>query len=127
MDIKSINPVKPPEIKPAEPEIRARKETNGQQDGLKIVEASQKKNGPKHGETGQLTRHLEQIARAVDEFLKTTGWNLKLKVNGKTDRIIAQIVSEEEGKVIKQIPSEELMELYAKMEEMVGKLVNDKA
>lgn len=126
MDIKSINPSKLSEIKQADISQRSQKESSGQRNGLQINELHQNENGNNNGSGGRLTEHLEQVAKAVDEFLKTTGWNLKLKVNGKTDRVVAMIVSEEEGKVIKQIPSEELMALYAKMEEMVGKLVNDK-
>ncbi|MDY6823438.1 MAG: flagellar protein FlaG [Thermodesulfobacteriota bacterium] len=129
MDIKSINSSNLAEIKHGEPAIRPQKESGNRQSSLKINEVNQKdKTGKpgKQGEDPKLTQHLEQIAKAVDEFLKTTGWNLKLKVNGDTDRVVALIVSEEKGEVIKQIPSEELLELYAKMEEMVGKLVNDK-
>ena len=40
---------------------------------------------------------------------------------------MVKVISEEDGKVIREIPPKELLDLAAKMEEMTGALLNENA
>ena len=52
--------------------------------------------------------------------------HLQLAVDDSTDRVIGRIVDLESGEVVKQIPSDEMLQLIAKTKELFGQLVNEK-
>jgi len=63
---------------------------------------------------------LEMIAEAIENFIRSIQRELRIKVHNDTGRLMVQVISAEDGKVIREIPPEELLNLAAKMEEMVG-------
>ena len=63
---------------------------------------------------------LEMIAEATENFIRSIQRDLRIKVHNDTGRLMVQVISAEDGKVIREIPPEELLNLAAKMEEMVG-------
>jgi len=63
---------------------------------------------------------LEMIAEATENFIRSIQRELRIKVHNDTGRLMVQVISAEDGKVIREIPPEELLNLAAKMEEMVG-------
>ena len=70
---------------------------------------------------------IERIAQAMDSYMQSIQKNLKIGIHQATGKIIVKVVSETDGKIIREIPSEELLDLAAKVEEMMGVLVNEKA
>ncbi|RPI76095.1 MAG: flagellar protein FlaG [Desulfobacteraceae bacterium] len=68
---------------------------------------------------------ITQVAEAMDNYLKSTQTNLQIQVFQKTGDVIVRVISEDDGKVIREIPPEEMLNLAAKMEEMVGTLFNE--
>ena len=52
--------------------------------------------------------------------------HLQLAVDDSTGRVIGRIVDLESGEVVKQIPSDEMLQLIAKTKELFGQLVNEK-
>ena len=66
-----------------------------------------------------------QVAEAMNNYLKSTETNLQIQVFQKTGDIVVKVISTSDGKVIRQIPPEEMLNLAAKMEEMVGALFNE--
>jgi flagellar protein FlaG len=50
--------------------------------------------------------------------------DLKIQVHGPTGNIMVKVISEKDGRVIREIPPEEWLNLAAKMEDMAGVLLN---
>ena len=53
--------------------------------------------------------------------------DLKISIHNRTGKVMVKVVSEKDGKIIREIPPEELLNLAAKFEEMTGVLFNDSA
>ena len=70
---------------------------------------------------------IESIAQAMDNYVRSIQRDLKIRVHNDTGNIVVEVISGEDGKVIRQIPSENLLKLAAKMEEMTGVLFNENA
>jgi len=87
--------------------------------------STKKKENNLNKHTPETIEKLNNIASILENFVKSTEWNLKIKIHDKTDKTVVQIISSEDGKVIKQIPPEELLEFTARMEEMVGAFINE--
>lgn len=56
----------------------------------------------------------------------TVDTHLQLAVDDSTGRVIGRIVDLDSGEVVKQIPSDEMLQLIAKTKELFGQLVNEK-
>lgn len=69
---------------------------------------------------------IETIAQDLDGRLKRLQHNLKIRVDKQTGRIIVKVVSKEDGKTIRQIPSEGLLKLVSRMDEMIGVMFDEK-
>ncbi len=70
---------------------------------------------------------IERIAEAMDNYVQSIQRELKIQVHNGTGDIMVKVISEEDGKVIREIPPRELLDLAAKMEEMTGLLFNENA
>ncbi|MBW2609254.1 MAG: flagellar protein FlaG [Deltaproteobacteria bacterium] len=72
-------------------------------------------------------KKIERIAQALDSYMQSIQRDLKIGVHQATGNIMVKVVSKSDGKIIREIPPEELLDLAAKMEEMIGVLVNENA
>ncbi len=70
---------------------------------------------------------LEHVAKAIEGLAMARDWSIKIKVDNQSDQTVVQVISKDDGKVIRQFPPDELLNLADKMEEMVGVLINEKA
>ena len=74
----------------------------------------------------QLTREdTEELSDVLNDIAKMFNSRLQFRVHEETERLYVQFVDRDSGEVIKQIPPEELLELSAKIQKMVG-LILDK-
>ena len=62
----------------------------------------------------------------MDSYVRSMQRDIKIQVNNSTGDISVKVISEETGKVIREIPSEEMLELAARMEEMSGVFFDQK-
>lgn len=69
---------------------------------------------------------IERVAQAMDEYVKSNARGLSIQVNQGTGDVIVRVISKEDGRTIREIPAEEILNLAAKMEEMMGLLFNEK-
>lgn len=69
---------------------------------------------------------LKQVVKGLNEFLKPTFTSLNFKVHEETDRYYVEVVDQETKKVIREIPSKEMLDMYAKMTEFLGLFVDRK-
>jgi len=68
---------------------------------------------------------IENIAQALNQYVKSAQRDLKIQVHEATGDIIVKVLSKENGKIIREIPPEKMLNLAAKMEEMTGILFNE--
>ncbi len=67
---------------------------------------------------------LEKITGAIEDLASDRQWSMRIKVDDKSNQTVVQVVSSD-GDVVRQIPSEEVVALAEKMEEMVGLLISE--
>ncbi len=69
---------------------------------------------------------VKKVAENIQKNLDSMNISLAFSTYGEDDKKIAVTVTEKEtGKVIREIPSEEVQRLATKMEEMAGMIFND--
>jgi flagellar protein FlaG len=62
-----------------------------------------------------------QVARQIDEFLQSEQTSLKIAVRQDTGTTSVKVVSQE-GKVVREIPPEEWLDMVAKFRKIAGSL-----
>jgi flagellar protein FlaG len=66
----------------------------------------------------------EELVEALEDLAKTIQTKLNFSINETTNDIVVKIIDKESETVIKQFPSEELLELQEKMIDLSGFLFN---
>lgn len=90
-----------------------------------------------HGNTAEAQKkqkplskdEMDRVAKEIQERLDSIGGNLRLGLgtDDKTASIVARITEKNTGEIVRQIPSEDLLELKSKLEDLVGMLFDKKA
>lgn len=68
---------------------------------------------------------INRIAEAMDSYVQSIQRDLKIQVHSGTGNIMVKVISQDNGKVIREIPPKELLDLAARMEEMAGTLFDE--
>ena len=78
-------------------------------------------------ETEEITlQKLQHLTDAVDSYMTSLGVNLKFNIDERTDMVQVEVRDPETDKLIRKIPADEMLDLAASIENMVG-LFLDKA
>lgn len=72
-----------------------------------------------------LSDKIGRIAETMDSYVQSIQRDLKIQVHEKTGNIMVKVTSKESGKVIREIPPKELLDLAARIEEMTGILFDE--
>jgi len=107
------------------------------------VSQSQIETGAKHGLDGHsrveadpktstsaprpTREQVEQAAARVKEVLRGTTSRLEINIDPDLHKAVIKIFNEESGEVIRQIPSQELIDLAKHLDEPKGILVRERA
>ena len=67
---------------------------------------------------------VKRTAEALEDYAKSMKRDLKIQIHGPTGDIMVKVISEKDGRVIREIPPEEWLNLAAKMKDMAGVLLN---
>jgi flagellar protein FlaG len=70
---------------------------------------------------------VERTIQALKNYIESDKRSLDFTVHKGTGDIMIKVVSQKDGKVIREIPSEKMLDLVAKMEELAGTLFNENA
>ena len=70
---------------------------------------------------------VEQAAVRVKEVLRGTTSRLEIEIDHDLHKAVIKIFSGESGEIIRQIPSQELIDLAKQSEDMKGLLVRERA
>lgn len=68
---------------------------------------------------------IERVAKAMDNYLKSIQRDLQIQVHADTGNFIVKVLSREDGRIIREIPPEAMLNLAARMEEMIGVLFDE--
>ena len=63
---------------------------------------------------------IQRVSELMNDYIQSLQKNIKIQVNNETGDIMVKVISKEDGKVIREIPSEEMLTLAARMEEISG-------
>jgi flagellar protein FlaG len=74
----------------------------------------------------KLKKELEEKIDDMNSIMETLEEKLSFKLHDDTDRIMTQIIDIKTEEVIKEMPPEEMLDLAAKIHEMVGLILDEK-
>lgn len=101
-------------------------ESNVQKDpNRRIVQTNEKIHESAKEVKESISAKINRIAEAMDSYVRSVQRDLKIQVHSATGKIIVKVISEESGKVIREIPPKEMLDLAAKMEKMIGALFDE--
>lgn len=82
------------------------------------------------GEQREQVADQEQVSQAlekVNESLNLLNRRMEFRVHESTNRIMVRVIDKETNKVVKEIPPEKFLDMAAKLQDLVGLLVDQKA
>jgi flagellar protein FlaG len=83
--------------------------------------------GVAHDVQGNTQAKIQKIAEAMDSYVSSIQRELQIQVHQETGNIVVKVISKEDGKTIREIPPEEILNLAARMEELSGVLFDRNA
>ena len=63
---------------------------------------------------------LQHLTEAVDSYMSSMGVSLKFNIDERTDMVQVEVRDPETDKLIRKIPADEMLDLAASIENMVG-------
>jgi flagellar protein FlaG len=126
----AVNAVKSQEVRGSEAVLSANilnMKQNQADVSRKSADFAQKEAARKESksEQGSQREKIERIAQAMDNYMKSVQTDLEIEVHKGTGDIMVKVLAKDDGRVIREIPPEELLNLAAKMESMTGALLNE--
>ncbi len=103
----------------------------GKLDGVdsNIKEDKSKSNNGQSNHPGKQEFSNEFIERQIQKLNKVmfgTDKHFEFSVHKKTNQILVKVIDNDTKEVIKELPPEKILDIVAKIEEMVGVLVDEK-
>jgi flagellar protein FlaG len=74
----------------------------------------------------QIKKQLEKAVAELNEKLKPTFVSVRFQLHETSHTYFARVVNAETEEVIREIPSEKLLDMHAEMEKLAGLLVDQK-
>lgn len=68
---------------------------------------------------------LDKSIEALENTCSFFNKRLKLQINRRIDRVIIKVIDRKTDKVIKEIPSEEIQNMVARIRETIGLLIDE--
>ena len=81
---------------------------------------SAKNQGKTQRKTKEDVESLEHVVRGIDELVKKMARRLSFSIHDKTGEVKVQVINDETGDVIREIPPNELLNIAARLQETVG-------
>jgi len=70
---------------------------------------------------------VERTVQALKNYIESNKRSLNFSIHEGTGSIMVKVISEKDGKVIREVPPEKFLDLASKIEEFVGSLFNETA
>ncbi len=79
------------------------------------------------GDQGRGVRtSLEEATERLAQAIRAFDYKLHFKIHEDTRRIVVQVIDEESGEVVNEVPPEKILNLVAEIWRLVGLLVDEK-
>lgn len=78
-------------------------------------------NGPQVDE-----RDLQQITDQLNDFMQSLNTSIHFELHRETETLMVQVEDSQTHKIIKEVPSSELLDMVAKLKESIGAFVDKK-
>ncbi|MDV2856434.1 flagellar protein FlaG [Oceanimonas sp. CAM02] len=102
-------------------------QTAGAVQALEKSAAGQSRAQSEQKETQLSAEQLTEMAEQMDEFVGTFNRGLKFRVDEDSGRNVVSVVDTSNGEVVRQIPTEELLQVISRLAEASGGLIDVKA
>ena len=73
----------------------------------------------------ELRDDLKEKIEDMNSIVETLEEQLSFKLHDKTDRMMTQVINIETKEIIKEMPPEEMLDLAARIHEMVGLIIDE--
>lgn len=117
-EIQGIKPIDDP-VMPAVTNIPISESFN-QKDIENVVTGSEIKSIESDEAIKATEEKIQRVSELMNDYIQSLQKNIKIQVDNETGDIMVKVISEEDGKVIREIPSEEMLALASRMEEISG-------
>lgn len=92
------------------------------------TEAAMKMNDSEQQDKGLMTsEQLEKVAQKLQDFVGEMNKGLEFSVDKDSGRDVIKVIDKNSGDLIKQYPTEEVLDLVAKLSEATGNFINTDA
>ncbi len=116
-----------PESKNATAVINNNKKINTVPEVVDEQNAAQANNESTSIEQAVLTsKQLEQVAQQLQDFVGEMNRGLEFSVDKDSGRDVIKVIDKASGDLVKQYPSEEVLDLVSKLSTMIGSFVDAK-
>ncbi|RNB53862.1 flagellar protein FlaG [Brevibacillus gelatini] len=95
---------------------------SGSQHGVQQQENKAPVQTDKHFSKADIERQVESL----NKFMQSSTTHLKFTLHEELNEYYVQVVSDIDNTVVREIPSKKMMDMVAKMHEMIGLLVDEK-
>jgi flagellar protein FlaG len=124
---------------PKEPKLKTARKFSTEDEGDSLVhrirsdkeqqKEAKEKEVPKEVSTALDSKEgVQAFAKVMEDYAKQVhNVGLRFSVHEDTGRTVVRIVDEKTDEVVREVPPEELLDLAAKMEQMMGMLLDEKA
>lgn len=79
---------------------------------------------PEPSEIGQ--RETEQVVDGINAFLRSGDSHIQFALHEKSNRLMVEVINNKTQEVVRTFPPKELLDLAAKIDEMVGTIIDRK-
>lgn len=81
---------------------------------------------PEVGEKVQTKEKLRKEIDGMNKWLQTTNTHIKFTLHEELNEYYVQVINDQTQEVIREVPSKKMMDMVAKIHEMVGLLVDER-
>ena len=128
MDILPLQPKTPVLAADAKPQFMAAQLLGSEAtQTVQAVQAVNRVDAKNNAPAEPTTEQLVEMAEQMDSFVGSFTHELKFRVDEDSGRNVVTVVDKKSGDTIRQIPTEELLEVIARLAEASGGLINVKA
>lgn len=74
----------------------------------------------------ELEDDVRESVKDINDIVQKVKENLSFEIHDETDRMMVKVIDSKTKEVIKELPPEEMLDLSARIHEMVGLLIDEK-
>lgn len=93
----------------------------------KVSKTSGEDSNLSNGQQGKTKEQVDNALKNINNFFQMSKRTMQFSMNESTGKMVIEIKDEKTGEVIRQIPSEEVLQLEKKLDEVQGLLFSKKA